>query len=571
MPGDSTNVNINNKATAQNTYDAIVVGSGISGGWAAKELCEKGLKTLVLERGRDVKHIKDYTDTDKAPWELQHHNNLTQEDRKNSPIQSKCYAFNEVSKKFFVNDNENPYNQVKPFDWIRGYHVGGRSLMWGRQSYRWSDIDFSANAKDGHGADWPIRYKDLASWYSYAEKFAGISGSLEGLPQLPDGDFLPAMEMNCVEKHVAARVNEKLKDRRIIIARTANLTQKHGDRGPCQYRNRCHEGCPFGGYFSSNAATLPAAMKTGNMTLRPFSIVLEVIYDKNTKKASGVRIMDAETMKTEEYYAKIVFLNASTLGTTSILLNSVSDAFPNGLGNTSEQVGHNLMDHHYGVGANGDIDGFDDKYFFGRRPNGIYIPRFRNISEATKRTDYVRGFGYQGGAGRGRQRSGEGIGTELKESLLEPGNWNMGMGSWGEHLPYYENVVTLNKEKKDKWGLPTLDIDCEFKENEMKMRKDMMNSAAEMLEAAGAKNIKTYDNAPAPGFCIHEMGTARMGRDPKTSVLNGWNQMHDVKNVFITDGSCMASSACQNPSLTYMALTARAADHAVSELKKGNV
>jgi choline dehydrogenase-like flavoprotein len=571
MPGDSTSVNINNKATAQNTYDAIVVGSGISGGWAAKELCEKGLKTLVLERGRDVKHIKDYTDTEKAPWELQHHNNLTQEDRKNSPIQSKCYAFNEVSKKFFVNDNEHPYNQVKPFDWIRGYHVGGRSLMWGRQSYRWSDIDFGANGKDGHGTDWPIRYKDLADWYTYAEKFAGISGSLEGLPQLPDGDFLPAMEMNCVEKHVAARVNEKLKDRRIIIARTANLTQKHGDRGPCQYRNRCHEGCPFGGYFSSNAATLPAAMKTGNMTLRPFSIVLEVIYDKDTKKAKGVRIMDAETMKTEEYYAKIVFLNASTLGTTSILLNSVSDAFPNGFGNTSEQVGHNLMDHHYGVGANGDIDGFDDKYFFGRRPNGVYIPRFRNISEATKRTDYVRGFGYQGGANRGRQRSGEGIGVELKDSLLEPGNWSMGMGSWGEHLPYYENVVTLNKDKKDKWGLPTLDIDCEFKENEMKMRKDMADSAAEMLEAAGAKNIKTYDNAPAPGFCIHEMGTARMGRDPKTSVLNGWNQMHDVKNVFITDGSCMASSACQNPSLTYMALTARAADHAVSELKKGNV
>jgi choline dehydrogenase-like flavoprotein len=571
MPGDSTNVNINNKATAQNTYDAIVVGSGISGGWAAKELCEKGLKTLVLERGRDVVHIKDYTDTNKNPWELPHHNNLTQEDRQKSPIQSKCYAFNEVSKKFFVDDNEHPYNQVKPFDWIRGYHVGGRSLMWGRQSYRWSDIDFSANAQDGHGVDWPIRYKDLAPWYSYAEKFAGISGSLDGLPQLPDGDFLPAMEMNCVEKHVAARVNEKLKDRRIIIARTANLTQKHGDRGPCQYRNRCHEGCPFGGYFSSNAATLPAAMKTGNMTLRPFSIGQEVIYDKDSKKAKGVRIIDAETMKTEEYYAKIIFLNASTLGTTSILLNSVSDAFPNGFGNSSEQVGHNLMDHHYGVGANGDIEGFDDKYFFGRRPNGIYIPRFRNISEATKRTDYVRGFGYQGGAGRGRQRSADGIGAELKDALLEPGNWSMGMGSWGEHLPYYENKATLSKDKKDKWGLPTLDIDCEFKENEMKMRADMMNSAAEMLEAAGAKNIKTYDNQPAPGFCIHEMGTARMGRDPKTSVLNGWNQMHDVKNVFITDGSCMSSSACQNPSLTYMALTARAADYAVSELKKGNV
>lgn len=571
MPGDSSNVNINNKATAQNTYDAIVVGSGISGGWAAKELCEKGLKTLLLERGRDVVHIKDYTDTEKAPWELPHHNNLTQEDREKSPIQSKCYAFNEVSKKFFVNDQENPYNQVKPFSWIRGYHVGGRSLMWGRQSYRWSDIDFAANGKDGHGVDWPIRYADLAPWYSYVEKFAGINGNRDGLPQLPDGEFLPAMEMNCVEKHVAARIKERFKERDMIIGRSANHTAKVGDRGPCQYRNRCHEGCPFGGYFSSNSATLPAARKTGNLTLRPYSIVLEVLYDKDTKRAKGVRIMDAETMKTEEYYAKIVFLNASTLGTTFVLLNSVSDAFPNGLGNSSSQVGHNLMDHHYGVGANGEMEGFEDKYFFGRRPNGIYIPRFRNISADTMRKDYVRGFGYQGGANRGRSRGAEGIGAELKESLLEPGVWTMGMGSWGEHLPYYENKVTLNKDKKDKWGLPTLDIDCEFKENEMKMREDMKNCAVEMLEAAGAKNVKSFDSAPPPGFCIHEMGTARMGKDPKTSVLNKWNQMHDVKNVFITDGSAMASSACQNPSLTYMALTARAADHAVSELKKGNL
>ena len=571
MPGDSTNVNINNKATAQNTYDAIVVGSGISGGWAAKELCEKGLKTLVLERGRNVEHIKDYTDTDKAPWELSHHGNLTQEDREKSPIQSKCYAFNEVSKKFFVNDLENPYNQVKPFNWIRGYHVGGRSLMWGRQSYRWSDIDFSANGKDGHGVDWPIRYKDLEPWYGYAEKFAGISGAKDGLFQLPDGEFLPPMEMNCVEKHVAARIKERFKERAMIIGRSANHTQKVGDRGPCQYRNRCHEGCPFGGYFSSNSATLPAAKNTGNLTLRPYSIVLEVLYDKDTRRAKGVRIMDSETMKTEEYYAKIVFLNASTLGTASILLNSVSDAFPNGFGNTSEQVGHNLMDHHYGVGANGDMEGFEDKYVFGRRPNGIYIPRFRNISKETTRTDYVRGFGYQGGANRGRARAHDGIGVELKESLLEPGVWSMGMGSWGEHLPYYENKVTLNKDKKDKWGLPTLDIDCEFKENEMKMREDMKSSAVEMLEAAGAKNVKPFDNAPPPGFCIHEMGTARMGHDPKTSVLNKWNQMHDVKNVFVTDGSCMSSSACQNPSLTYMALTARAADFAVSELKKGNL
>lgn len=564
-------MNINNKAAAQNTYDAIVVGSGISGGWAAKELCEKGLKTLLLERGRDVRHITDYTDTNKAPWELAHHNNLTQADRERSPIQSKCYAFNEVSKHFFVDDNEHPYNQTKPFYWIRGYHVGGRSLMWGRQSYRWSDIDFGANAKDGHGVDWPIRYKDLAPWYTYVEKFAGINGNKDGLPQLPDGEFLPAMEMNCVEKHVAARIKEKFNGRAMIIGRSANHTAKVGDRGPCQYRNRCHEGCPFGGYFSSNSATLPAAAKTGNLTLRPYSIVMEVIYDKDSNRAKGVRIIDAETMKTEEFYAKIVFLNASTLGTTFVLLNSVSDAFPQGLGNSSSQVGHNLMDHHYGVGANGEMEGFEDKYFFGRRPNGIYVPRFRNIGPDSMRTDYVRGFGYQGGANRGRSRSGEGIGAELKENLLEPGVWTMSMGSWGEHLPYYENKVTLNKDKKDKWGLPTMDIDCEFKENEMKMREDMKNSAVEMLEAAGAKNVKSFDNAPPPGFCIHEMGTARMGKDAKTSVLNKWNQLHEVQNVFITDGSAMASSACQNPSLTYMALTARAADYAVSELKKGNL
>ncbi|MBO9199650.1 MULTISPECIES: GMC oxidoreductase [Niastella] len=571
MPGDSLNVHLNTKATAQNTYDAIVVGSGISGGWAAKELCEKGLKTLVLERGRNVEHIKDYAGTEKDIWDLTHRNKLTAEDKKNSPIQSKCYAFDEVSKKFFVNDLENPYTQVKRFDWVRGNHVGGRSLMWGRQSYRWSDLDFGANAKDGHGVDWPIRYNDLASWYSYVEKFAGINGNRDGLPQLPDGEFLPAMEMNCLEKHVAARIKESFNDRVMIIGRSANHTKQVGDRGPCQYRNKCHQGCPFGGYFSSNSATLPAAKATGNLTLRPFSIVLDVLYDKDKKRATGVRILDSETMKTEEYYAKVVFLNASTLGTAHILLNSVSDAFPNGFGNSSEQVGHNLMDHHYGIGARAEYDGFTDQYFYGRRPNGIYVPRFRNINDKSKRSDYVRGFGYQGGARRDRNDGGDGIGIELKERLTEPGNWTMQLGAWGEHLPYYENKATLNKDKKDKWGLPTLDIDCEFKENEKIMRKDMAESAVEMLEKAGLKNVKTFDNDPAPGFCIHEMGTARMGRDPKTSVLNGNNQMHDVKNVYITDGACMASSACQNPSLTYMALTARAAEHAVNELKKGNL
>jgi len=553
---------------SSNTFDAIVVGSGISGGWAAKELCEKGLQTLLLERGRNVEHIKDYTDTEKDPWQLKHHNNLTLEDKTNSPIQSECYAYDEVSKKFFVNDLENPYTQKKPFKWIRGNHVGGRSLMWGRQCYRLSELDFESNAKDGFGVDWPIRYKDIAPWYSYVEKFAGISGTRDNLPMIPDGEFQTPMEMNCVETMMRDNLKTKM-GRPMVIGRVANHTAKIGTRGPCQFRNKCHQGCPFGGYFSSNAATIPAAAATGNLTLRPNAITTEVIYDKDTKRAKGVRIMDAETKQYEEYYAKIIFLNASTLGTTHILLNSVSDAFPTGLGNSSDQVGRNLMDHHYGVGAYGSFDGFQDKYTFGRRPNGIYIPRFRNLDGGNS-AGYVRGFGYQGGASRGRATS-EGIGIELKEAVTEPGNWGVWIGSWGEMLPYEDNRATLNKEKTDKWGLPTLDIDCEFKENEFAMRKDMRNAGAEMLEAAGLKNVGSFDDLPAPGFCIHEMGTARMGHDPKTSVLNKWNQMHDVQNVFITDGSCMTSSACQNPSVTYMALTARAVDHAVLELKKGNI
>ncbi len=570
MPGDS--LNINNKAVTQNTYDAIVVGSGISGGWAAMELCKKGLKTIVLERGRNVEHVKDYPTTNLAPWELLHRNTITNKQKEEQHVQVRGFC-NESNAHFFVNDIEHPYTQVKPFDWIRGYHVGGRSLMWGRQCYRWSDLDFEANAKDGHGTDWPIRYRDIDSWYSYVEKFVGISGSKEGLPQLPDGDFLPPMEMNCLEKHIAANIKDKFTDgRRMIIGRVANLTRGWNGRGPCQSRNLCDRGCPFAGYFSSNSGTLPVAMATGNLTLRPHSIVMEVIYDKEKKKAKGVRIIDELTKKTEEYYAKVIFLNASTIGSTYILLNSKSDAFANGLGNSSDQLGRNLMDHHYHVGAGGSFEGFEDQYTFGRRPNGIYVPRFRNLDEKTKQKDYLRGFGYQGGASRGREGNHEGIGATFKESLTEPGKWSMWLGSWGEHLPYEDNRVTLSKDKKDKWGLPLADIDCVFKENERAMRKDMMDSAAEMLEKSGLKDIYTFDDAEAnPGLCIHEMGTARMGKDPKTSVLNGNNQLWDAKNVFNTDGACMASSACQNPSVTYMALTARAADFAVKELKKGNI
>lgn len=570
MPPDSPR--INSKSIKQNTYDAIVVGSGISGGWAAKEFCEKGLKTLVLERGRNVEHIKDYPTATLAPWQFDHRGSITEDMRREQHIQVRGFC-NETNKHFFVNDLEHPYTQQKPFDWIRGYHVGGRSLMWGRQCYRWSDLDFEANARDGHGVDWPIRYKDLAPWYSYVEKFVGISGSKEGLPQLPDSEFLPPMEMNCLEKHMADQIQHQFVDgRRMIIGRVANLSKGLKGRGPCQYRNMCDRGCPFTGYFSSNGVTLPAANATGNLTLRPFSIVVNVIYDKDKKRARGIRILDANTMQTEEYYANIIFLNASTIGTTAILMNSVSDTHPEGLGNGSGELGRNLMDHHYHVGASGTYEGFQDSYFYGRRANGIYIPRFRNINEKTKQKDYVRGFGYQGGAYRGRVSELEGIGESLKAKLTEAGDWSMWIGGWGEHLPHQDNRVTLSKDKKDKWGLPLMDFDCIWRGNELAMRADMMNSAAEMLEKSGLKNIKTFNDPDAnPGLCIHEMGTARMGRDPKTSVLNGHNQLWEAPNVFVTDGSCMSSSANQNPSLTYMALTARAVDYGVSELKKGNI
>ncbi len=569
-------MNLNIDAQKKNTYDAIVVGTGISGGWAAKELTEKGLKTLVLERGRDVKHVVDYTTMTKDPWQLPNAGQLTHEELKFYPVQSRTNWLGQANKHWWVKDTENPYTEIKPFDWIRGYHVGGRSIMWGKQTYRLSSMDIEANAKDGVGVDWPIRYNDLAPWYDVVESYIGVSGRAEGLPQLPDGKFLPPMELNCVEEVFRDKVSEKFKGRKITIGRVAHLTAPlphDPSRGICQSRNICGRGCPYGAYFSSNASTLPAAAKTGNMTLRPYSIVHSIIYDETKGKAIGVKVHDAETKEEVDFYATIIFLNASTLGSTQILLNSTSGRFPNGMGNGSDQLGRNLMDHQYRAGAEADVDGFEDKYYIGRRPNGIYIPRFRNLGD-DKRTDYIRGFGYQGEASRlgwSRGVAEMSIGEDLKNELTNPGEWKIGITGFGECLPYSENRVTLNKDKKDIYGLPTLNVDAEWKENEKIMRKDMKEAAAEMLEASGFKNVKMFDNPDNIGLGIHEMGTARMGKDPKTSVLNKWNQVHEAPNVFVTDGAAMTSSACQNPSLTYMALTARAADYAVKQLKKGNL
>ena len=557
----------------ETTYDAIVVGSGISGGWAAKELTEKGLKVLMLERGNHIEHVKDYVTANKEIWEFPHRDTRTQQMVKEHPVLKRDYPLAEATLGMWVKDTESPYTETKRFDWFRAYHTGGRSLHWGRQSYRFNKMDFEANGKEGIAVDWPIRYDDLAAWYSYAEKFAGIQGSKEGLDVLPDGEFMPAMEMNIVEKDVAAKLKTKFDGKRhMFIGRSANITQPHQDRTNCQYRDRCWRGCPFGGYFSTQSATLPAARKTGNLTMENNKIVTKLIYDKNTKKATGVEVIDAESNKTYTYNAKIIFLCASSFNSTWVLMNTATDIWPDGLGSSSGELGHNVMDHHFRLGANAKVDGYADKYIYGRRPTGIYIPRFRNINDDKR--DYLRGFGYQGGANRGRgiDVAEFTIGAELKDALCEPGDhWNMGITAFGEMLPYHENKISLNRDKKDKWGLPVLNFDVEIKENEKKMRIDMMNDAKEMLEAAGLKNVNTYDGGYAPGMGIHEMGTARMGRDPKTSVLNGNNQVWDALNVFVTDGACMTSASCVNPSLTYMALTARAADFAVKELKKGNL
>jgi choline dehydrogenase-like flavoprotein len=564
--------NLNDSQKAR-TFDAIVIGSGMSGGWAAKEFCEKGLKTLVLERGRNVEHIKDYPTANMHPWEFKHRLNNTQKQIAENPVQSA--SADEGTELFFVNDKEHPYIQEKPFNWVRGYQVGGRSLTWGRQSYRYSDIDFEANLKDGIGVDWPVRYKDLAPWYDYVETYVGISGKQEGLAQLPDGNFLPPMELNCIEEHFSEKIRSHYKDRIVTVGRVANLSKGWNGRGPCQYRNLCARGCPFSGYFSSNAATLPSAAATGNMTLLPDSIVIEIIYDEQHNRAKGVRVLNAHTKQTTEYYARIIFLNASTIPTAAILLNSVSARFPDGLGNSSGQVGHNLMDHFIGTGATGEFDGFTDKYYYGRKPVGIYVPRFRNISPDTATKDYIRGFGFQGKGGRGMWQDQaeriQGFGKNFKEQLLQPGPWGIWLGAWGETLPYFDNKVSIDHSQKDSWGLPLVKINYEYHENEHAMTKDIKASTGEMLTVAGFKNINIYSYLQPGGSAVHEMGTVRMGRDPKTSVLNGYNQMHDVKNVFITDGSFMTSSGSANPSLTYMAFTARACDFAVNELKKGNL
>ena len=575
MPQDAPH--LSTKAKTQNTYDAIVVGSGISGGWAAKELCELGLKVLILERGHEVQH-PNYPTATLAPWEFPHRLTLDRADRERSPIQTRHFSYREDNKHFYIDDRENPYEEVKRFDWIRGDVVGGRSLLWGRQCYRMSDLDFEANARQGIGVDWPIRYKDIAPWYDYVEKFIGVSGNADGVPHLPDGKYQPPMEFNCVEDHFTKQIAAKYPDRRVIMGRTANLTQPVQGRGQCQYRNLCHRGCPYGAYFSTNASTLPAAFATGRLTLKSGALVNRVLFAEGRRglsggnlggepaRATGVEVIDRNTGNTTEYYARLIFLNAATLATAFILLNSRSARWPEGLGNSSGQVGRNLMDHHKSNSLSGVLPGFEDKYYYGRRPTGLYIPRWQNFGGEHR--DYIRGYGYEGAALRSGSHPHADIGTALKEAATEPGPWTISFKGYGECLPYADNRVTLNTDKKDHWGRNTLNVDAEFRDNEKAMNMDMIAAMKEMLETVGCTDIRADAGMSFPGNANHEMGTARMGRDPKTSVLNGFNQMHEIPNVLITDGSFMTSSGPANPSLTYMAMTARAAHYAVAQLKQ---
>lgn len=564
-------MNTNIDSIKKRTFDAIVIGSGISGGWAAKELCEKGLKTLVLERGDKLDHITGYVTALKAPWQLDNRNMQTEDDRQHYPIQSRCYAFNDGTRHLFVKDSDNPYEQKSSFEWIRGYHVGGKSIMWARQTYRWSDFDFEANAKDGHGADWPIRYADIAPWYSYVEKFVGISGNRDGLPQIPDGEFLPGIELTIVEKHLQKSIRDNFPGRALVQGRCANVTVPHNGRGPCQFRHLCHRGCPFSAAFASQAATLPAAAATKKMTLMTNSLVHSVIFDEKKNKATGVRVINPATREMVEYYAKIIFVNAGTINTTLVLLNSDSARFPDGLGNDSGVLGHYLMDHNYRARASATFEGYEDHYHKGRRPTGFYIPRFRNLLNDVQK-DFVRGYALGGSCERGAAWQGgaweDGFGADFKKAMTQPGGWGLGFHMQGECLPHFDNKLTIDKSKPDPWGMPTITFDCKWRDNELTMMKDGYATMQEMLDKAGFKNIKTEDTQESPGKGIHEMGTARMGKDPKTSILNRNNQLHAVPNVFVTDGACMASTGTQNPSLTYMALTARAVDFAVNALKK---
>ena len=555
-------------------FDAIVVGSGMAGGWAMKELCEAGLETLVLERGRMVRHIEDYITENKQPWELPNRGRVPPAlEKSDYPVQSQTYVFSEATRHFFMRDSEHPYVQVEPYTWIQADVVGGRSLMWARQSYRWSPMDFEANLRDGHGVDWPIRYEDIAPWYDHIERSIGVSGQPEGLFQLPDGIFQPPMEMNAVEKHVKGRVESQFPERTVTIGRTATLTRTLNGRPACRYCGRCERGCSTSSYYSTVSVALPAALATGNLTLRPLSLVCQVLYDSTTGRASGVEVIDLESNERRVYNARLIFLCASSMNTARIMLLSKSPDFPNGIGNSSGALGHYLMDHHYHVGANAVFDGFQDRYYEGNRPNGIYIPRFRNISPETTRTNFVRGYGFQGSASRrGWNRPLDGFGIAFKHALRTPGRWTMGLGAFGETLPRYDNYCELDPNTTDQWGLPVLRFHVTRDDNDRAMRQDMMETAAEMLEASGASSVTPYDTwQDAPGLGNHEMGAARMGRDPATSVLNGWNQCHDVRNLFVTDGACMTSSACQNPSLTYLALTARACDYAVRQLAESKL
>ena len=567
-------MNFNSQGANQVTYDAIVIGSGISGGYAAMELCKKGYKVLMLERGRMVKH-NDYPTANLDTWELEYQNIVSREE-----IAAHYYKQNRLhwwvkqdNKHWIVKDDEYDYEEKQRFDWIRGHHVGGRSIMWGRHCYRWSDLDFEANMKDGIAVDWPIRYADIEPWYTYVEKFVGVQGKKEGLAHLPDGEFLPSFDLNCAEDHFKQAVETAFPERIITPGRTANLTKyipelHHGTRGQCQARNRCWRGCPYGGYFSSLSSTIPVANDTGNFTLMADSIVHSIIFDDATQRATGVRVIDAETKETREYFSSVVFCNASTIGSTAVLLNSKSERFPDGLGNDSGELGHNIMDHHYGMGGSATFTGMKDKYYRGRKPNGgFYIPRFRNINEATRRSDYIRGFGYQGGLTRYTNLNAP-LGPEFKKAITEPGEWMFSATCFGELLPYHDNQMSLHETKTDQYGIPTLVFDAGLKDNETKLRVDGVACLEEMMDAAGFENLEVHNDPTAVGAAIHEMGTARMGRDPRTSVLNEWNQVHAVPNVFVTDGSFMVSSGTQNPSITYMAMTARAVDYMDKELKK---